>query len=45
MMPKTLRRVSRELVETVVHCEFAKEVQVPATAEDAVVVEVARGKV
>ena len=42
---KTLRRVLRELVENAVHGEFDKEVQVPATVEDAGVVEVARGKV
>ena len=42
---KTLRRVLRELVENAVHGEFEKEVQVPATVEDASVVEVARAKV
>jgi len=42
---KTLRRVLRELVEDAVHGEFEKEVQVPATVEDAAVVEVARGKI
>ena len=42
---KTLRRVLRELVENGVHGEFAKEVAVPSTVEDAVVVEVARAKV
>lgn len=42
---KTLRRVLRELVENAVHGDFEKEVQVPATVEDAAVVEVARGKV
>lgn len=42
---KTLRRVLRELVENAVHGEFDKEVQIPATVEDASVVEVARGKV
>lgn len=42
---KTLRRVLRELVENAVHGEFDKEVQVPATVEDASVVEVARGKI
>lgn len=42
---KTLRRVLRELVENAVHGEFEKEVQVPATVEDASVVEVARQKV
>jgi len=42
---KTLRRVLRELVENAVHGEFEKEVQVPATVEDASVVEVAREKV
>ncbi|KAL9614807.1 MAG: hypothetical protein Q9167_000717 [Letrouitia subvulpina] len=41
---KTLRRVLRELVENAVHGEFEKEVSVPATVEDAVVVEVAREK-
>lgn len=42
---KTLRRVLRELVENAVHDEFEKDVQVPATVEDAGVVEVARAKV
>lgn len=42
---KTLRRVLRELVENAVHGEFEKEVGVPATVEDATVVEVARKKV
>lgn len=42
---KTLRRVLRELVENAVHGEFDKEVQVPATVEDAAVVEVARAKI
>jgi len=42
---KTLRRVLKELVENAVHEEFDKEVQVPATVEDASVVEVARAKV
>lgn len=42
---KTLRRVLRELVENAVHGEFEREVAVPATVEDAGVVEVARGKV
>ncbi|KAL8782599.1 MAG: hypothetical protein Q9213_005231 [Squamulea squamosa] len=42
---KTLRRVLRELVENAVHGDFDKEVQVPATVEDAKVVDVARGKV
>ncbi len=42
---KTLRRVLRELVENAVDGRFEKEVQVPATVEDAGVVEVARGKV
>ncbi len=42
---KTLRRVLRELVEDAVHGDFDKEVQVPATVEDASVVEVARGKI
>ena len=42
---KTLRRVMRELVENAVHGEFEKAVQVPATVEDAGVVEVAREKV
>ena len=42
---KTLRRVLKELVENAVHGEFEKEVQVPATVEDASVVEVARGKI
>lgn len=42
---KTLRRVLRELVENAVHEEFDKEVQIPATVEDAAVVEVARDKI
>ena len=42
---KTLRRVLRELVENAVHGDFDKEVAVPATVEDASVVEVAREKV
>ena len=42
---KTLRRVLRELVENAVHGEFEKVVRVPATVEDAGVVEVARGKI
>ncbi|TVY52453.1 Uncharacterized protein LCER1_G004621 [Lachnellula cervina] len=42
---KTLRRVLRELVDNAVHGEFDKEVQVPATVEDASVVEVAREKI
>ncbi|TVY88835.1 Uncharacterized protein LAWI1_G003907 [Lachnellula willkommii] len=42
---KTLRRVLRELVENAVHGEFDKEIQVPATVEDASVVEVAREKI
>jgi len=42
---KTLRRVLRELVEHAVHGDFDAEVQVPATVEDAAVVEVAREKI
>lgn len=42
---KTLRRVLRELIENAVHGEFDKEVQVPATVEDASMVEVARTKI
>jgi propionyl-CoA synthetase len=42
---KTLRRVLRELVENAVHEDFDKEVSVPATVEDASVVEVSRQKV
>ncbi|KAF2083155.1 acetyl-CoA synthetase-like protein [Saccharata proteae CBS 121410] len=42
---KTLRRVLRELVENAVHGDFDKEVQVPATIEDADVVGVARAKI
>lgn len=42
---KTLRRVLRELVENAVHGDFDKAVQVPATVEDAGVVEVARQKI
>ncbi len=42
---KTLRRVLRELAENAVHGEFAKEVAVPSTVEDAAAVDVAREKV
>ncbi|KAL9057782.1 MAG: hypothetical protein Q9162_002123 [Coniocarpon cinnabarinum] len=42
---KTLRRVLRELIDNAVHGEFDKQVSVPATVEDASVVEVARAKV
>ncbi|KAI9725405.1 MAG: hypothetical protein M1828_003255 [Chrysothrix sp. TS-e1954] len=42
---KTLRRVLRELLENAVHGDFDKEVSVPATVEDASVVEVARQKI
>lgn len=42
---KTLRRVLRELLENAVHGELDNEVQVPATVEDAGVVDVAREKV
>lgn len=42
---KTLRRVLRELLENAVHGEFDKEVQIPATVEDAAVVDVAREKI
>lgn len=42
---KTLRRVLRELIENAVHGDFDKEVQIPATVEDASVVEVARSKI
>jgi len=42
---KTLRRVLRELVENAVHGDFDKEVQVPATVEDAGVVSEAREKI
>lgn len=42
---KTLRRVLRELLENGVHGEFDREVQVPATVEDASVVDAAREKV
>lgn len=42
---KTLRRVLRELTENAVHDEWDKAVQVPATVEDAAVVEVARTKI
>lgn len=42
---KTLRRVLRELLENGVEGEFERGVKVPATVEDAGVVEVARGKV
>ncbi|KAL8906386.1 MAG: hypothetical protein Q9171_006289 [Xanthocarpia ochracea] len=42
---KTLRRVLRELIENAVHGDFNKEVQIPATVEDARVVDVARKKI
>lgn len=42
---KTLRRVLRELLENAVRGDFASEVTVPSTVEDASCVEVARGKV
>ncbi|KAI1332890.1 AMP-binding enzyme [Xylariaceae sp. FL0255] len=42
---KTLRRVLRELVENAVHGEYDREVQYPATIEDASVIDVAREKV
>lgn len=42
---KTLRRVLRALVENAVEGEWDREVGVPATVEDAAVVEVARGKI
>lgn len=42
---KTLRRVLRELLENAVHGDFDKEVSVPATVEDAAVVDVARQKI
>lgn len=42
---KTLRRVLRELLENAVHGDFDKAVQIPATVEDAAVVEVARQKI
>lgn len=42
---KTLRRVLRELIENAVHGDFDKEVQIPATVEDASVVDVARTKI
>ena len=42
---KTLRRCLRELIENGVVGEFDKVVNVPATVEDAGVVEVARGVV
>lgn len=42
---KTLRRVLRELVENAVHGDFDKDVSVPATVEDAAVVDVARAKI
>ncbi|KAI9848454.1 MAG: hypothetical protein M1837_000249 [Sclerophora amabilis] len=42
---KTLRRVLKELVENAVHGEFDGAVQVPATIEDASVVEAARSKI
>lgn len=42
---KTLRRVFRELVENGVHRDFAKEVAVTSSVEDAAVVEVARAKI
>ena len=42
---KTLRRCLRELVENGVEGKYDKEVNVPATVEDASVVDVARGVV
>jgi propionyl-CoA synthetase len=42
---KTLRRVLRELLENGVRGDFAKEVAIPSTVEDAAVVDVAREKV
>ena len=42
---KTLRRILRELIENAVHGEFDKEMEIPATVEDAAVVEVARKKI
>ncbi|KAI3326226.1 AMP-binding enzyme [Xylariaceae sp. AK1471] len=42
---KTLRRVLRELVENAVHKDYEKDVQYPATIEDASVIGVARQKV
>lgn len=42
---KTLRRVLRELVENAVEGDFAKEVTVPSTIEDANVVNVAKAKI
>lgn len=42
---KTLRRVLRELLENAVQGEFEKEVQVPATVEDASAVDTARTKI
>ena len=42
---KTLRRVLRELLENACHGEFDRDVQIPATVEDASVVEVARAKI
>ena len=42
---KTLRRVLRQLVENAVQGEVDKAVEVPATVEDAGVVEVARGRI
>lgn len=42
---KTLRRVLRELLENAVHGEFDKKVEIPATVEDASVVETAREKI
>lgn len=42
---KTLRRVLKELLENAVHGDFDKSVSVPATVEDAAVVEVARARI
>ena len=42
---KTLRRVLRELLENAVHGDFEKQMSVPATVEDASVVDVARSKI
>ncbi|KAI9712304.1 MAG: hypothetical protein M1820_001517 [Bogoriella megaspora] len=41
---KTLRRVLRDILENAVHGEVEKDVQIPATVEDAAVVDIAKEK-
>lgn len=42
---KTLRKVLRELIENAIEGQYDKQVNVPATVEDAETVEVARARV